>query len=188
MVETGKESLEEEYSWIHEMEDVKSKKYLGDILSCDGKNVKNITERKNRGIGIVTQIMTKLEDICLGKYYFKVAIILRNSLLISSMLTNAEAWYNLRKSDIEELESVDESFLRRILDTPISTPKDILYLEMGVVTIMYIIKIRRLNILQFILKEEEESLVHSFLKVRLQHPSAGDWGQSVKEDVDDLDI
>ena len=63
MVETGKESLEEEYSWIHEMEDVKSKKYLGDILSCDGKNLKNITERKNRGIGIVTQIMTKLEDI-----------------------------------------------------------------------------------------------------------------------------
>ena len=149
----------EGYAGSYDMQEVQSEKYLGDILSSDGKNVQNITARKNRGIGIVTQLMTKLEEICFGKHYFKVAIILRNSHLISSMLTNAEAWYNVTKADIELLESVDESLLRRILETPVSTPKEMLYLEMGVAPIRFIIKMRRLNFLQYMLKEDEDSLV-----------------------------
>ena len=60
--------------------------------------------------------MSILDDICFGKYFFEVGIILRNSLLISSLLTNAESWYNLTKSDIKELESADESLLRRIME------------------------------------------------------------------------
>ena len=39
-VETGKNKLEDEYSGLHEMVDVKSETYLGDILSMDGRNVK----------------------------------------------------------------------------------------------------------------------------------------------------
>ena len=38
------------------------------------------------------------------------------------MVTNAEAWYNLTQSDIDSLEAVDESLLRKVLETPISTP------------------------------------------------------------------
>ena len=93
--------------------------------------LKNINARKNRGTGIVTQLMMKLEEICFGKQYFKVAVILRNSHLISSMLTNAEAWYNLTQSHIDSLEAVDESLLRKVLKTPISIPKEMLYLELG---------------------------------------------------------
>ena len=67
-VETGKKKLEDEYSGLHVMVDVKSETYLGDILSMDGRNVKNINARKNRGTGIVTQLMMKLEEICIGKH------------------------------------------------------------------------------------------------------------------------
>ena len=72
--------------------------------NVDGKNVKNIAARTNRGIGTVNQIMSILDDICFGKYYFKVAMVFRNSLLLSSLLTNAEAWYNLSDNDVKELE------------------------------------------------------------------------------------
>ena len=78
-VETGSCKQVEEYSGTHVMEEVQAEKYLGDILSNDGKNVKNITARRNRGTEIVSQIMEKLNDICFGKHFFKVAIILRNS-------------------------------------------------------------------------------------------------------------
>ena len=81
----------------------------------------NITARKNRGIGIVTKIMEKLNYVCFGRHYFKVAVILRNSNLISSLLTNSEAWYNVTQADIDLLESVDENLLRRVLDCPMST-------------------------------------------------------------------
>ena len=63
------------------------------------------------------------------------------------MLTNAEAWYSLAQADLEALESVDENLLRRFLETPMSTPKEMLY-EMGVGPIRNIIKMRRLNFLQ----------------------------------------
>ena len=187
-VETGKCSQEEEYTGMHGMAEVSSEKYLGDILASDGRNLKNITARKNRGIGIVTQIMEKLNDVCFGKHYFKVAVILRNSHLLSSLLTNAEAWYNVTKSDIDMLESVDESLLRRILECPMSTPKEMLYLELGILPIRFIIKMRRLNFLQYILHEEKKSLVHSFLKCQLSKPTHGDWGQACLATLESIEI
>ena len=92
--------------------------------------------------------MEKLSDICFGKHFFKVAIILRNSHLVSSLLTNSEAWYNVTQADTDMLEGVDEMLLRRVLECPMSTPKEMLYLELGVLPLRYIIKMRRLNFLQ----------------------------------------
>ena len=176
-------SLEDEYAGLYAMEDVEEEKYLGDIITHDGKNVKNIAARTNRGIGTVNQIMSILDDICFGKYYFKVAMVFRNSLLLSSLLTNAEAWYNLSDNDVTELEKIDESLLRRVLECPISTPKEMLYLELGVTPIRNIIRNRRLNFLQYILHEEKDSLMYSFLKAQLDQPTRNDWGQTVLKDI-----
>ena len=79
---------------------------------------------------------------------------LRESLLISSWLTNSELWYNLTLSDIRELESVDEVLLRKVLECPMSTAEEMLYLELGVIHIRFHIMIRRLNFLQYILFED----------------------------------
>ena len=162
-LETGLVEQNEEYAGIHKMKEVVDEKYLGDIVSSDGKNQKNIQARKSKGIGVVTQIMTKLDDICFGKYFFQVALIWRNTYLISSLLTNAEAWYNVIQADIDALESVDEGLLRKILEAPMSTPIEMLYLELGVVPIRFIIKERRLNFLWYLLNEDKESLVNMVL-------------------------
>ena len=50
----GRTKQEDEY----EMKKVDSEKYLVDILSSDGKNLRNINAGRNRGTGIVTQILT----------------------------------------------------------------------------------------------------------------------------------
>ena len=71
------------------MEEKKEEKYLGDVISRDGKNIKNIKARVAKGKGIVTRIMTILEGIPFGQFYFEIAVILRNSLLVSSMLCNS---------------------------------------------------------------------------------------------------
>ena len=104
------------------IEDVKEERYLGDIISSDGKNVKNIKARVAKGKGVVERIMTMIENIPFGKFYFEVAVILRNSLLISSLLSNSEAWYNVTKSELNLLETVDLILLRKTLKAPQSTP------------------------------------------------------------------
>ena len=67
-------------------ESIMEEKYLGDVISTDGKNIKNIKSRVSKGKGIVCRILTILEGIPIGQFYFKVAMMLRNCLLVSSML------------------------------------------------------------------------------------------------------
>jgi hypothetical protein len=68
------------------MEKKENERYLGDVISKDGRNIKNIQA------GIVRKILTCLDGIPFGKYHFQSGLILRNSLLVSSMLFNSEVW------------------------------------------------------------------------------------------------
>ena len=43
------------------MPEVSQETYLGDILSYDGKNTKNLKSRISKGIGIISQILNLLE-------------------------------------------------------------------------------------------------------------------------------
>ena len=113
------------------MDESVEEKYLGDIITNDGSNRKNILARKGKGFGIIEKIMEMLRDISFGPSYFEVAKLLRHSLFLSSVLLNSEAWYCLSLADIEQLESVDQALLKRILEAPSSTPKVSLYLELG---------------------------------------------------------
>ena len=88
-------------------------------------------------------------------------VLLRNILLVSSMLFNSEAWYNVSKS---ELDLVDAVLLRGILKAPKSTPKEMLFLELGVVPFREIIRQRRLGFLFYILHENQGYMIHRFFE------------------------
>ena len=164
-------------------------KYLGDILSSDGKNDANIKERVQRGLGAVSNICQTLSDLCLGPYYYEAAIILRSSLLLSTLLSNSEAWVNLTKKNIEDLEHVDEKFLRNLFgNAHVKTPLEALYLETGCVPIRYLLKSRRLNFLYYILSDKEDSLLSNVFRAQCNHPLKGDWVTTVKSDLEELDI
>ena len=61
-------------------------------------------------------------------------------MLINGILTNAEIWYNLTKSEIERFESLDRLFFRRLLSVAETTPKEAFYLEMGAVPVNILLK------------------------------------------------
>ena len=73
------------------------------------------------------------------------AVLLRESMLINGIMTNAEIWYNFSKNEIEEFESLDMLFFRRLLEVPITTPNEAYYLELGVLPVHAIVKARRIN-------------------------------------------
>ena len=52
------------------MPEVTEDVYLGDILSCDGKNSKNIKSRISKGVGIINQIFNILENVSSGSDFF----------------------------------------------------------------------------------------------------------------------
>ena len=75
-------------------------KYIGDVISHDGKNTKNIQKRISAGMATITSIMIILNETSLGMFYFTIAMILRETILISSMLLNVEVWTNITKTEI----------------------------------------------------------------------------------------
>ena len=72
--------------------------YLRDVISQDGSNCKNIKSRAGKGLGIISQILTILETVSFGKYYFQIAMTLRESMFLNGILTNSEIWYQKLKS------------------------------------------------------------------------------------------
>ena len=131
------------------MKEVDHDVYLGDIISADGKNYKTIKDRVGRGIGKISDILNILEKVTLGEHFFKTAILLRESMFLNSVLSSSEIWYGLSKTNIQDLEDLDASLLRKILNAPISVPIEALYLELGLLNIENIIKARRVNYLHY---------------------------------------
>ena len=91
--------------------DVDELVYLGEVLTSDGKNKRNIQSKVNQGIGMVGEIMEMLNKMNLGPHYFDVAILMRNAYLVNSMLFNVDALPNLSSEEIEELSRVDRFLL-----------------------------------------------------------------------------
>ena len=76
-----------------DMQLVSSDVYLGDEISSDGSNRQNIQRRVSKGNGKISEIMSMLEKTSVGVHYFKIAMLLRESIFLNSVLTNCELWY-----------------------------------------------------------------------------------------------
>ena len=170
------------------VKEVWSSKYLGEIISSDGKNTENISTRKKRGFGTVKDISNMLDKMCLGPYFFRKAVVLRDSMLVGTLLSCSEAWYNISEAEIGQLEQVDKSLWCNLLEVARTVPYDLLCLEVGVEPLRFIIMRRRLVYLQHILKQEESSLVKQFLRTQSINPKKKDWVTTVKEDLEQLKI
>ena len=185
---TGEIEIEDKFAGKQIMEEKSEEKYLGDIVSTDGKNLKNIKARIAKGKGIVNRILTVLDGIPFGKHYFEVGILLRNSLLVSSMLFNCEAWYNVTDAELNLLETIDLLLLRQLLNAPMGTPKEMLFLELGCIPFREIVRERRLNFLHYILNEDSNSLLHRFFQTQMKNKTKRDWATTVLNDLEKLDM
>ena len=172
--------------------DVMSKKqddkYVGDIISEDGKINKTVKARAMKGMGIISTIMNILKEVNLGNFHFETGLLLRESIFLSSMLLNSETWVNISKEEIEIMESLDRILMRRILEIPTSTPKPSLYLELGVIPIGDIIKARRLLFLQYILKRKKEETISKAFWAQKANPVKNDWCLQVDKDLKDYKL
>ena len=107
-----------------DMENVKSEKYLGQYISSDGKNDKNVEDRCNKGIGMYCQMFVILNDVSLGRHFFHIGLLLRETNLVNGMLLSAESWYGLTRGQIESLENVDIQYFRKIFGSHSKTAKE----------------------------------------------------------------
>ena len=185
--DTGENQWEDILSDDIELSHVNSEKYLGQIISSDSKNTKNILKMRNKGIGIQNKIIQMLKTMQGGQFHFEMAVIYRNAYLISSILNSSEVWYGVTVAEYEQLESVDQMLISNLFEC-YNVPIDLLYLEIGVWPIRYIIMKRRCLYLHHILQQQENSTLFKFFLAQLENPSYGDWASQVLSDLTQLEI
>ena len=94
----------------------------------------------------------------------------------------------MKEKEIRELEEIDETLLRRILNAHSKTPLEALYLELGCLPLRYIIKARRINYLRYLANLKEDELLYEFYKAQVNFPGKGDWITTVLNDIEDIGL
>ena len=102
-------------------------------------------------------------------------MVLRESLFLSSLLLNSEAWVNYTEKEIRILEQCDELLLSTILECDANTSNAFKYLELGIIPLRFDIMKRKLMFLQYILKQNKESMIYKIFKAIEENPIKNDF-------------
>ena len=162
--------------------------YLGDTICSSGSNKINIENRTNRGIGAVSEIISMLNQVSLGHFHFDIALIFRDSMLISKLVSSSEVWYNVTNHQYSKLEEIDEMYLRKIFDLPKSAPRIGIYAECGKIPVRNIIKTRRILFYWHLLHLEKRELLYKFYLAQKLKPSRNDWILTVFKDMKEIEL
>ena len=125
----------------------------------------------------------QLNELILGNHYFETAILFRETVFLSALLLNSETWFDVKETDLQELENLDKMLLRRILQAPITSPIPSLYLELGIVPIRFKIQVKRLLFLHDILNSNQEETMAKVFWAQFYEPIEGDWPSTIKNDL-----
>ena len=162
--------------------------YLGDVICSSGKNTKNIANKCNMGVGAVSQIFAMLSQVSLGHFYFEIALVMKNTMLVSKLVSSSETWSNVTKPEYQKLESIDEMFIRRMLNVQSTAPKESLYIEPGIMPIRFLIKMRRCMYWWQVVNLDQNELLNKFYRAQKMNPNKDDWIEQLDKDKKELNL
>ena len=109
-------------------------------------------------------------------------------MLRSSILYACETYYNLKETEIRQIERIEENYMRQLLHTRKGCPLKQMYLEMGHFPARFDIFKLKLFFLKDILSQEENSMTAKFFQLQVDNPVKGDWASSCLKTLKDLNI
>ena len=168
-----------------EIEETDNYRYLGDVVTSDGKNTKNLDARKNKTFAATSGINSIARANVLRKIETKVILELHDKVVLSALLTNAEAW-TLCKSEKDEIERVEIQTLKMLFDLPIHTPTPAIIFTFGIMYTNLRVEKKRLMYLHRLINQKDSSWTKQTFFI-LEQLNIG-WTKSIKETLSDLDL
>ena len=121
---------------------------------------KNIIDRVAKGKRIIADISNILENASFGQYYFKTALMLRQTMLISAVCFNYDVWYCLSTKELKELSKQNRIFFSSLFKVPFNTSYISFLTETGTIEIELIIKARRVMYLFNLARRPKDQTVY----------------------------
>ena len=104
--------------------------YLGDEITSDGKNTRNLETRKNKLQTSTININTIASNDILTKIETTTLLELHEKISIPSLTNNSESW-NLNKSEAKEIEKIEIQALKNLFSLPLHTPTVAIIYSLG---------------------------------------------------------
>ena len=153
------------------METSTSTKYLGNYISAKGGVNDTIEDRRKKGWGKVSLIMGILGEVDMGAHKLEAGLLLRESILVNSLLFSAEAWSAVSEKQLARLEVVDNALLRQLTGGHSKCPSEFNHLETSTLKLRHILSYRRLMFHHEILsREENETIKKIYMKQKEEKP------------------
>ena len=160
-------------------------KYLGDIISNDGKNAKNIEARKIKTQATTINVNSLASTEVLRNIESMVLLELHDKITIPGLLANAESW-SLTKTEYTEIEKIENQALRNLFDLPLHTPIPAMMFTFGTLYSHLRIEKQRLNYLYRLLNRQDSHWTKQALQ-RLAEQNIG-WAKTIKQTLVSLDL
>ena len=160
-------------------------RYLGDVITNDGKNTENIKTRKTKIQATATNVKAMAGSHVLNRIGTSVLLELHDKTIIPCLLNNAETW-NLKKSEEEELERIEVQTLKNLFDLPLHTPTAAILFSFGILHTSQKIEKKMLSFLHKILQRNDEDWTKKTLR-RLQAENIG-WFKKIQSILTKYDL
>ena len=160
-------------------------KYLGDIITNDGKNKSNIEARFNRTQGIIRQINTTAGSEIMRKIETKTILQLYETCVIPSFLNNSESW-TLSTSDENELDKLGIRILKRLFNLPEKTPSPAIIHSFGTLYITQQIDQMKFMYLHTILQRENDHWTKKMI-YHLRNLNLG-WSKDIIKKLEEYNL
>ena len=153
-------------------------KYLGDVVTSDGRNSKNLEARQNNSLITTVTIISIAESEVMRNIGTRVLIEMHEEKNLSRLLTNAESW-TLNQGEKTKLEKIEIQSLEYLFDLPAHTPTPAIIFAFGLLYTNIRVDKKRFLYLHRILNRDNDNYTRLTLQT-LQEMDIG-WAKNVKE-------
>ena len=158
------------------------------MINSKGDYSDLVLNRIRRGVVAMIRIEALVNETGLGVHTVNVHLLLYQSLFISCLLFNSQAWSNIKETDLLRLEKIQVKCLKRILQLPRSTANSFVYLEFGKLPVRYIIERNQLNFLHHIIHLDIEDPVRVMLEKMKKFSGELNWWNKVVKLMEKYEI
>lgn len=113
-------------------------------------------------------------------------MLMRDGILMSALLNNAETWINITKKNTMNLEKPDKMLQEKLFE--IKSSKVFYYLELRILPAKYVIMKKRLKFLKYILDEPMETMITQVFEEQRKETRKGDFINLISDDFEKLEL
>ena len=162
-----------------------SYKYLGDVVTSDGKNSKNILSRENKVYALVRKINTTASSDIMRGIETSVILDLYHVYIIPCLLNNAESWM-LSKKEEDQLDIIGIRAVKRLFSLPYTSPNASIIYSFGLLYISQVVDQIQFKYLYRLLTRDPAHWTHKTL-MRHQDQNVA-WAKHISSKLTEYEL